>query len=109
MLCFFFTTIKQKRNLICVIFSFRNLSNLPREHLILIDYIMLFIRKMVLLSTNTNRQRKSDVLTIAKYLCGSLFMRPYRPGHKEMVSTIIEGISFSWKCHQFYVLLCASK
>lgn len=57
------------------------------EHLILLDYLIVFLRDISKLSANSIQLRKKNLLAIAKYFCGSVFTRPYRPGHNEKVNT----------------------
>ncbi|VEN60248.1 unnamed protein product [Callosobruchus maculatus] len=59
-----------------------NLNFLPFEHFLLVSYMMVFLRKVCQKSINNSQFDKESLKVVVNYYCGSMFMRPYRPGEK---------------------------
>ncbi|CAH1183435.1 unnamed protein product [Phaedon cochleariae] len=58
----------------------RYIDSLPTEHFLLLTTLVNFIRKIAF---RFGVLHKHNFVCLAKYYCGSVFIRPYRPGHRD--------------------------
>lgn len=60
---------------------FRSLNNLPKEHILMLNTVVVFIREV-----SKEKSSENILQSLLRYYCDAVFIRPFTPGHRVAVS-----------------------